>query len=692
MNRTWLLGVLLLVCSNAFARGRVQGFCQQGAITVSVPGGAGPSVNRFQQSLPGSTVTVYFSGTTTLATLYSDDNGTAQANPFTCPTSSTTATVWFFYADNGRYDVKVSGTGVTTPFTMGDFQLIDAIRPQTVRIAEGFSPSSTDKGVQINAALADIGTAGGEIWVTKSGTVSTQILINNQNNIRIRCVTNPGGAGTITLTDGITGNPADPMILVEGSSTGFEMTGCYNQGNGVSGNGGNGHGISVISTNGSTPIFVTIRDSYFVSFKGNGKDQSGASMLAAGIYAYRASVLRVDGNKFSSNQYGSFIDSLTKFSAHGNDFDSNLKNGIYGISSQGTLSLDNTEISGYNIFNNNGSGSSTDGGIYLDGFNDAYVVGNRFKLSNANDFLTGSTGLNTGLTFEGNYIYRSSISSTTPSVTVSSNTEGFSVSRNTFLLDFTTRSAIGIRLTDGPGGFVVKAGSIQGNKFSTSQANATVLDKAIDLAATSGSGITVENNYIGDDTAGLVGETINTGINVGAGFSEVGLIRNTCTNGANRTFTTCINVASGATNTLEIGNKCGFNITNCLTDPNATSLSFIGGNLTYGIGSNSSLAIIDIRPLAGVLPFFLKTAAGNTANLFTVQDNTSSVYYVVDPNGAVYQRGLAFASLPAANTGTILYCTDCKNVVDNAAVAGAACVAGGGGSFAKRQNGRWDCN
>jgi len=54
--------------------------------------------------------------------------------------------------------------------------------------------------------------------------------------------------------------------------------------------------------------------------------------------------------------------------------------------------------------------------------------------------------------------------------------------------------------------------------------------------------------------------------------------------------------------------------------------------------------------------------------------------------------GAAFASLPAAANGSLIYCTDCKNVTDNAAVAGAACVASGSGSLAKRQNGRWDCN
>jgi hypothetical protein len=54
--------------------------------------------------------------------------------------------------------------------------------------------------------------------------------------------------------------------------------------------------------------------------------------------------------------------------------------------------------------------------------------------------------------------------------------------------------------------------------------------------------------------------------------------------------------------------------------------------------------------------------------------------------------GANFASLPAASNGSLIYCNDCKNVADNAATAGAACVGSGSGALARRQNNRWDCN
>lgn len=51
---------------------------------------------------------------------------------------------------------------------------------------------------------------------------------------------------------------------------------------------------------------------------------------------------------------------------------------------------------------------------------------------------------------------------------------------------------------------------------------------------------------------------------------------------------------------------------------------------------------------------------------------------------------LALISQPP--DGSQIYCTDCGNVQDDAAVAGAVCVGAGHGAIAKRQSGHWDCN
>lgn len=58
----------------------------------------------------GATVTVYLAGTTTKATLYSDDGVTVASNPLT--TSSLGLVE--FYAANGKYDISYAGIGLTS--------------------------------------------------------------------------------------------------------------------------------------------------------------------------------------------------------------------------------------------------------------------------------------------------------------------------------------------------------------------------------------------------------------------------------------------------------------------------------------------------------------------------------------------------------------------------------------------------
>lgn len=66
-----------------------------------------------------ATVTIYTPGTETLSTIYADAAGTAKDNPLT-----TDAVGRFsFYADSGEYDIKVSGTGITT-YTLEDVSII----------------------------------------------------------------------------------------------------------------------------------------------------------------------------------------------------------------------------------------------------------------------------------------------------------------------------------------------------------------------------------------------------------------------------------------------------------------------------------------------------------------------------------------------------------------------------------------
>lgn len=68
------------------------------------------------ESYPSSTVTVYLTGTLTLASIFSDEAGTPKSNPFAANSDAS----WFFYVAAGRYDIKFSGTGILVPFTISD--------------------------------------------------------------------------------------------------------------------------------------------------------------------------------------------------------------------------------------------------------------------------------------------------------------------------------------------------------------------------------------------------------------------------------------------------------------------------------------------------------------------------------------------------------------------------------------------
>ena len=61
-------------------------------------------------------------------------------------------------------------------------------------------------------------------------------------------------------------------------------------------------------------------------------------------------------------------------------------------------------------------------------------------------------------------------------------------------------------------------------------------------------------------------------------------------------------------------------------------------------------------------------------------------------NGNLAGISAAFASLPSSPNGYTLYCSNCKNVVNDSASPGATCVGSGSGAIARRENGHWACN
>ena len=175
MKKLFLLFIPLLLAlpSPAAQPERVFGWCEAGNQTVAITGQPA-STTKVQRSYPSCTITVYAAGTLTLSTIYSDRDSTPLANPFTAASDGS----WFFYADFARYDVKLAGGGIVTPFTKGDILVPDPRRFGPARNCVEYSGS--DAGAKIQACINDLPSTGGTAdarGITGAQTSSVSISI-----------------------------------------------------------------------------------------------------------------------------------------------------------------------------------------------------------------------------------------------------------------------------------------------------------------------------------------------------------------------------------------------------------------------------------------------------------------------------------------------------------------------------------
>lgn len=114
------------------------------------------------------TVEVFITGTLSHPTqIYQDNIGTLLGNPFT---ASSSTGLWFFYADNARYDVKFSGgTPTITPaYTLSDYLFLD------------IGSNLTFTAVALQSASANIAQAG-FIRMATSDTINWRNAANTED-------------------------------------------------------------------------------------------------------------------------------------------------------------------------------------------------------------------------------------------------------------------------------------------------------------------------------------------------------------------------------------------------------------------------------------------------------------------------------------------------------------------------------
>lgn len=134
--KKWLIAILALLAlpGMAWARGRVQGFCMDGNQTVVVQGiSARTTEPKIQRSYPSCIVTVVDAVTGAGSTIYANNIGTAKPNPFTSASNGQ----WFFYADNGRYTVRLTGGGIAGTVTLADIPLFDPLDASIYNLTVG---------------------------------------------------------------------------------------------------------------------------------------------------------------------------------------------------------------------------------------------------------------------------------------------------------------------------------------------------------------------------------------------------------------------------------------------------------------------------------------------------------------------------------------------------------------------------
>jgi hypothetical protein len=250
----WLatfLTVSLAYKSAVAQNSALTGYCTQGATAALVSGLK--STNQLQGVIPKCTVTVFQTGTSTKATIYSNSTRTPLANPFT---ANATSGQWLFYAATACYDVVLSGG--TPPNSFQSPVTLTGICPVSLPI-----PGSVDAGIYAGADCGAKINAANSFWsgipVTINFSQSCGTTWTTPISLAVGHSLNCAQGGTYTIPGGnlLRGNNA---VTQTGNSCTLKMQS------------GDTHQAMFATSDGSSfagsHIFISI------GFDGNGSNQT----------------------------------------------------------------------------------------------------------------------------------------------------------------------------------------------------------------------------------------------------------------------------------------------------------------------------------------------------------------------------------------------------------------------------------
>lgn len=295
------LPLMLLLASPAYSLSKwhVEAY-RGGATAVTSLGGR---VMKAQRSLPGATITVYQTGTSTLVTLYSSAALAAKTNPFPADTNG----YGEFFAADGCYDIKIEAAA----------DLINSLPPVTRTISyvcRRGSLVSTEHNIKDYGAIGDgttddsaailaaVTAAGNDDVVAPEGTFIVNQAFTLGGNLR--CASSI--LTTFKVKNSSSFTNADNNYLFT-AATGTVIENCKFDGNKAN---NSQKRITAVNIGGSTSA-VTVRNSVFTNFPAYHVPASGVTgdvYAGDGIYiSSSGSSFRIESCNFASNERSGMV-------------------------------------------------------------------------------------------------------------------------------------------------------------------------------------------------------------------------------------------------------------------------------------------------------------------------------------------------------------------------------------------------
>ena len=227
MNNKLALLVFFFAVPSFASTAAITGYCTLGATPAKTSGLS--SSNQLQGVIPQCTVTVYLTGTTTLATIYADFSSTPLTNPFTANTDGS----WLlFTAINQGYDVVLSGgfspNIYSTPVTLTDMFPGSSFSGVTGSGTIGYIPVFTGANSLGNSVIDQDVTTAGAVTIMGHGLQVFSDFASGDTN-QIVLATGTGGIEQTFYSQTATGinigiRDGGLHIFGNGSGTGRDVT------------------------------------------------------------------------------------------------------------------------------------------------------------------------------------------------------------------------------------------------------------------------------------------------------------------------------------------------------------------------------------------------------------------------------------------------------------------------------------